>query len=266
MLLSIAAAFAVLRPIAFPPSPIPYEVRRGAALYMAGKGIDRTSEEDRAILGVWFDGRIKRDVEEALWISPSFVSRWLGYLEAREKWFPGEIQLRWNAVRPLFDGRIALVVHLSAYPKWVDSDYGLTGKGDPAEVDDVRFLVTAGGELPEAGAFGSPYRAEIQWAHPRPEPTLTEPHAALLLREQARSAGPLEGRDWVDAMPFLQAMVPEFRQPSGLRGIRLGGFHSAWYLLDLPASEAVRRSRSFDVRVFSPRKERIARFELMSGR
>lgn len=266
MLLSIAAAWAVLRPIAFPPAPIPVEVRRGAALYLAAKGIDRTLEEDRRILGVWFDGRVKRGVEEAVWLSPALVSRWLGYLEAKEKWFPGELQLRWAAARALLDGRITVVVRLSAFPKWVDPDYGTMGRADPAEVDRVRFLVTAGGELPEAGAFGSAYRAELHLAGSRGGAFQFEPHAALLAREQTRSAGAMEVQEWMDAVPFLPSLTPEFWQPPRPTGLRLGGFHSAWYLLDLPATAAIRRAPAFEVRVFSPRKERIARFDLVRPR
>lgn len=263
MLLSIAAAFAVLRPIAFPPTPIDHEVRRGAALYMAGKGIDRTLEEDRQVLGVWFDGRGKREVEDALWLSPSLVSRWLGYLEAKEKWFEGEMQLRWKSMRSLLDGRVSLIVHLSAYPKWVDQDYGLMGKADPAEVDTVRFLVTTGEGVPEEGAFASARRAEAALVASHALGLQVEPLAARVLREQARTAGALKGTRWIDTAPFFPAMAPVFGRGQASGGLQLGGFHSAWYLLELPASESLRRARAFDVRVFSPRKERVAHFELM---
>src|SRR5689334_4109662 len=114
-MLSIALAYSMItHPVRFPVEPIQIEVCRGEEVYRAGKGIERTLMEDRQAIGYWFDGRVRKDVEEAIWVSPTMVSRWLGYLQAKERWPKLELLNRWAALRDQLDGSLTFVVRLTA--------------------------------------------------------------------------------------------------------------------------------------------------------
>ena len=58
--------------------------------------INRIWGEDRQTIGLWSNGYVKVPVEHVVWLSPSLVSRWLGFLSAREYWSDGELESRWT--------------------------------------------------------------------------------------------------------------------------------------------------------------------------
>lgn len=264
VLLPLAAAFCVLRPVAFPPTPLVNEVRRGAAVYVAGKGIDRVLLEDRSVIGTWFDGRIHRDVEDVLWISPSFVSRWLGYLEAQEKWPQGVLEARWQALRPDLDGRLSFIVRLSSFPRIVDPEFGSQRKADAAEVDNVRFSLTSGAFLPAAGTARTvPKAIRLLKASSDGGGLNLLLHAAPLRRSQGRSWREFEAVPWYSLVPFGDLVWPEFATAPPNTGLALGGHFAGWYGLSLPVPETLRTQSAFELRVFSPRKERVAQFNLV---
>ena len=263
-MLSLAAAFIALRPVAFPGAPLPYEVRRGAAVCRAGKGMDRVGCEDRQVLGLWFDGRARRDVEDVVWLSPSYISRCLGYLQEKERWFDGELERRWTSIRSTLVGRVTLVVRLSAFPKWVDSDYGLPGKGNADEVDTVRWLWTAGPMTTRPTKTISVARA-MRDGGTRPA-FQVEPTVTLLRRSTSRSAQAFEAISWLDVVPFGSPLRPEFWRPAVEASTSLGSYHAAWYLVQLPVPPGLRAQAGWELHVFTPAKERVGRFELVLGR
>lgn len=259
-MLCVAAAFLAMRPIAFPATPLPYEVRVGAAVCRAGKGLDRVALDDRQVIGLWFDGRIRRDVEDVVWVSPAYVSRCLGYLQEKERWFDGEVQRRWTALRPVLDGRLTLVARLSAFPRWVDPDYGLPGKGNPEQVENTRWLWTAGPMTTRPSPKISVAKA-MRDGGVRPAMQV-EPEVTLLRRSTSRSPQALQAVGLIDVVPFGAPLQPEFWRPSGDNGLSLGQYHAAWYLIQLPVPSDLRAHSGFELHVFTPGKERVARFEL----
>jgi hypothetical protein len=267
MFLLGAAAIALQNPAFFPPSPIQDQVARGEAAYRAGKGIDRVYAEDRQSLGLWFDGRVKRDVEEAIWLSPPLVSRWLGYLQARERWQPGEIGRRWDAVRSAVNGKLALVVRLCSYPKVDFFEPHLSLKESADETRDVRFIVTVGGaSLPQAPRY-DPY---LGWFRLTPRralgggattPKLLEPGVAMVAEVISRDRRDIESFPWVRSLPFGEALASEFVE--GADGYRapLGDFVARWYLVVTPSPPEAALVHDFQLRVLSRRKERVAWYE-----
>ncbi len=66
----------------FGESPLPADFDEGQKIYNRKKGIDRTEKDARIVIGKWFDGDRVRDVEEAIFLTPGLLSRWLGYQQA----------------------------------------------------------------------------------------------------------------------------------------------------------------------------------------
>lgn len=64
----------------FSSEPIDAEVRVGAELARKGRSIQQALGANRVVLGRWFDGNEKREVEEAVLITPGLASRWLGHI------------------------------------------------------------------------------------------------------------------------------------------------------------------------------------------
>lgn len=253
----------------FPAEPLPSQVARGVKAYVEGRGLERTFLEDRKALGTWFDGKAKRDVEEVIWFTPGIVSRWLGYLEAKEKWPPGVLQGRWSRIREALNGNVVFVVRLSAFPKIDALEPSNVGPSSAIDLDEVRFLVTVGGAwLPRspikerwlglasfAVAFGKPKPGVLG-------PMFLEPKVTTIARLQSRERRPIERFAWAAELPFSRELSPEFAEGSEDVWLPLGDFHAGWYLLQLPAPDGMASFQDIQVRVFSPRKERIASFSL----
>ena len=94
---------------AFPAEPIRSQVVVGAELAHAApnlslsdpvrspeprSGLGRIWKSDRKPVGWWSNGYEKKSVEHVTWLSPELISRWLGFLEAREFWRKDELQIR----------------------------------------------------------------------------------------------------------------------------------------------------------------------------
>jgi hypothetical protein len=73
---------------------------------------------DVAVVGKWFDGSRRRDVEEVTWLSPWTVLR-LGW--------------DWETSRRLYDGHLTFLVRLAAFERQDPLELG----GDTAPGDDV---------------------------------------------------------------------------------------------------------------------------------
>lgn len=262
-----------LRPIDFPVSPFPREMDEGVRVYRHGKGLDRLYTDDRKVTGSWFDGKIKRGVDHVIWISPSLVSRWLGYLEAKEKWPAGELERRWGRLRQDLGGKFTFVVRVCSMPR-IDPLEGeidrWTTRPDPAE---LRFLWTSSpNELPAI-----PMRMDVVDLVRNTEVPLTasrrvvggqrsEPQGCLLSELWSRQASEVLRDDWWRRVPFGEPLRPEFEGLLAERSIPLGEFRSATFLVSVPIPDGPLAGSTFELRSFSPQKERIAKFELMERR
>lgn len=262
--------FALGRLIYFPPEPLPNELARGVHVYTQHKGIERTLMEDRQELGRWFDGRVQRGVESAVWVSPAMTSRWLGYLQAKEKWSAQELQRRWDAVVEQLNGKLTFVVQVAAMPTLGGLDMDITSKADPAEVQKLRFLFTSGPGLPESHEKsyvpGEEDKVVARYAPGSEQlddgPLMINPSVQALADWQVRDPAKLEGFRWEEATDFGEPFRSEFEQPNDTPSYPVGDYYSAWFVVSVNLNSLVIHPEGFDLRVFSPQKERIAHFTL----
>jgi hypothetical protein len=255
-------------PMEFPAWPIPAELDRGVRLYALGKGLDRLYLEDRKVIGTWFDGRARVGADEAIWLSPGLMSRWLGYLEAKEKWPRGELEARWRRIRADLGGRLTFVVRLCSFPRTDLFEEGLPPRHDPRDSRDVRFLWTSNDpDLPRV----LPLEGPLSWVRPEafgtrvPSQMQRDPRVFLLSERQARSASEAMREDWWLRVPFGETLRPEFSESRCWDGYPLGDFYCSTYLATLPLPRKPMPDSEFELRIFSPRKERIARFDMGEG-
>lgn len=270
MLTTVAVCAGLWGAGGFPAEPLAHEVARGVEVYRKAKGIDRVLMEDRQIVGWWFDGRVKKGVEDVIRLSPAMLSRWLGYLEAREKWPPTEIQARWENLRRHLSGKNAFVVRLAAYPKQ-DLFGGLPEPSSAArdECLRVRFLLTTDGKyLPDQVRNPAPVSvrlAPLPVPPPgEPVPQYAQPLARLATSKQGRDRADVSLDDWYLHVEVGRWLQPEFggapRGPS--YALPIGDNFSALYWLEAPATFEFGAAKTLEVRVFSARKERVAAFQL----
>ncbi|HVL39825.1 MAG TPA: hypothetical protein VM328_10595, partial [Fimbriimonadaceae bacterium] len=218
MIVPFLAGVFLLRPVHFPPQPIQHEIERGIEVYRQGKGLERVLMEDRQIVGWWFNGKIKEGVEEVVWISPSLVSRWLGYLWAQEKWAGGELERRYGRLRARLRGQMWFMTRLSRLPKM-----DFLGEEEPPrpmsfKPEPVRLLFTTGADLPSPSTS---FRLKVARRLGEPEPEF-EPHEGLrvalapvgLAEISGREWGALKGFPWYLTTHLLQELWPEFEEPA----------------------------------------------------
>ena len=272
MVLFYLALALLPKPVDFPAAPIPSEIDAGVRTYALGKGLDRLYQDDRRVVGIWFDGRQHRDADQVLWISPSLVSRWLGYLEAKEKWPAGELESRWASLRKSLGGRMTFVVRLCSMPKMDVLEGEIGSPADPCEIKDVRFLWTSSkSSLPDA-----PDRmmirvpgAEIhapEFGKRAPAGLNADPAVYMISERRSDDAGKVLQEDWWMQVPFFEPLQPEFGKECLDEMMFCGDFHCRTYLVSLYVPSEPIESNRFELRIFSPRKERVARFSLQDRR
>lgn len=228
--------------LAFPADPIPGEMARGAEIYRKGKGIERTLLEDRVVLGLWFSGRKQEDVEEVIRLSPEMVSRWIGYLKAKERWSEETLNQRWDHIAEAMGEDTHFVVRLSAFPKMTleDLEPALSRSADPNEISNVRFAFEI-----ECGA--------------------KDPSAMLLETSQTRDWKSLGDFKWYLSLPYGEALRPEFATTDDGWSYPVGDYYSAWYLVRIP-NHVVDLREPQSLLVFSKEKTRVARYNQQKGK
>lgn len=232
--------------VAFPDSPLVDQVALGRALaakeprlqladlFRAPEprtSISRIWGKDRQVIGDWSNGYVKVPVEHVVWVSPSLVSRWLGFLSEREHWEDGDLGARWNGIAALIGQKRMFVVQLTAFPKMPTygvSDYERTS---PEEIENVRFVYTSGEKV-------------------------VRMQAERIAQRQSRDRRALEDFPWWHQVSFGEFLTGEFEQTHAEPPLPLGDYHRAWYLVSVEGFEDAK----FEVRVLSRRKERVARF------
>jgi len=262
MLAPFVALLAVTKPLAFPPEPIQSELTRGAGIYYDQKGVERVFQEDRAAIGRWYDGNVKRDTDEVIWLSPSLISRWLGYLNAREKWSIEELHARWHKLANVLDGHLTFVVELYALPKESFLDLTNEEPSKPETATKTRFLITwpSKDELDEQQHSEIHYRKKI--AIDRRLDRL-EPEVAPLALFKSYDLDGVNRWPWYTLDPIFEPLTPEFseRKPGTYDAI-VGDYIRAIYFVQVPIADKAMQARQLQVRVFVPGKEPVACFDL----
>ena len=232
--------------VAFPEAPLADQVAIGRALATKEprlkfddlfrspeprSSIDRIWGSDRVTVGLWSNGYVKVPTEHVVWVSPALVSRWLGFLSAREYWEEGELASRWAAVSREVGDRRLFVVQLTAFPKMPTYGIGDYERTTTEEIENVRFVYTAGERTERMEAVRI-----AQW--------------------QSRDRRDLEQFPWWQFLEVGRVLTGEFERPAIEEPLPLGDYHRAWYLVWVTDAEEPR----FEVRVLSRRKERVAEF------
>ena len=240
------AALTLCALVAFPGAPLADQVALGreiarteprlklADLFGASEpraSFDRVWGEEKRTVGWWSNGSWKQPVEHVVWLSPALLSRWLGFLEAREYWELGELAARWAAIAAEFGDRRLFVVQLTAYPKLPTFGIGDVERTTPEEIENVRFVYSAGVKSQRMDAVRI-----AQW--------------------QSRERGELQGFPWWQHVSFGRALTGEFERDPVDEPLPLGDNYRAWYLVSVSGVE----DAQFEVRVLSRRKERVASF------
>lgn len=230
---------------AFPQEPLTDQVALGRKLAQDRPQVSlgdlfaskapRTSMEsvwgsDRQKIGSWSNGYTKVSTEYVVWVSPALVSRWLGFLSARERWPEETLPDRWAVLRNFIGERQAFIVQLSAFPKLPTYGVGDYERTSPEEIDNVRFVYTSGKKTERMEAM-------------------------RLALWQSRDREDLEDFPWWQFVPFGGPLIGEFESFEKTEPLPLGDYYRAWYLV-----WAESHDESFEVRVLSRRKERVATF------
>lgn len=251
MLGSLTLFFSIMmRPADFPSAPLAAELARGESLAIAKKGKDRTLLDDRAVIGRWFDGKAKRDVEEAVWLSPSLVSRWFGWRRNREAWPQDEISNRWRLARDEFGGRLTFIVRLCTFPKQNVLEESEEPAVDGPDIESLRAVLVYGGNKPKYVAG----------------------NALFLGKMKAPTADKALKQDWSEA-PQLRLVFGSaaFAAPSEPEldpnlDFQLGGYTSTLWLVQCPLPNQAELFPQFELKIETPNKERIARFTVANAK
>lgn len=259
-----------MQPTYYATSPIAAEMevgrqiagRRTASLMSCALG-------DRVTIGKWYDGMMSRDVEHALWLSPRFVSRVLGFLERREMWAPGEAQHRWDLLRPRFEGKLVFVVELCALKKVSMADLTPEVPATTRDIDRVTFKVeiNEGARKPMNIDIADQNRERDRSASLEPfAPTAALRHqfvptrAVRLAQWQVRDRKTLlRYRWWLDA-PLDDLFTPADESQRYDPIYPLGEYYGAWYWVESDAAPGTRFSQRFKLLTESPSKVRVADF------
>lgn len=261
MLATLAALLAIGVPLEFPLEPIQTELARGEKVYYAGKGVDRIMMEDRQIIGRWFDGQLRRDMDDVTWLSPNLLSRWLGYLNAKEKWSETELAQRWETLKESFNGTLSFVVQTYALPKQGFFDLTDGAESKPRTALQVRFAVSW---LSEAGSGDNRHQETAVGQKKKEAPLLLQdPFVSNLGIFRGYDLGSIDRWPWYALDQRFDPLAPEFgtRRPTEYDGV-VGDYVRAVYLVQAPVPEEGIPAKNLELRVFAEGKEPIARFDL----
>jgi hypothetical protein len=262
MILSLSLLLATSQVFRFPTEPISEELARGEQICYKGKGIERTLMEDRVAVGKWFDGAQKRETDQIIWLSPKMISRWLGYLNAKEKWSKEELNRRWSLMSAALDGKLTFVAELYALPKQSDLLEITEGANTkPETATNIRFLVTylTDKERDEAQHIESMVRKK----NPQSPLEREEPRVIPFGVFKAYSLDGSQQWPWHTLDPVFDPLSPEFapKRPTAYDGI-VGDYVRAIYVIQADLPEKPMPWERFEVRVFAPGKQPVARFSV----
>ena len=125
---------------AFGDTPIAAEFKEGKHIFEKHKGIDRTEKDARIVIGQWFDGDRTQVVEEAVFVTPGLLSRWLGYRLASGT-APEEVSASWMKCSAQFSNKTLALIRLARLctVDMIDGDVDSSAK--PAALDNVKIQI-----------------------------------------------------------------------------------------------------------------------------
>jgi hypothetical protein len=249
-----------LRPLEFPTEPISSELLRGEKIYYQHKGIERTLLEDRVAVGKWFDGKVKRDTDQVIWLSPSMVSRWLGYLNAKEKWSGSELLERWKRTARSLEGRLTFVAEFFALPKREDIlELTESGPSKPETALELRFLLT--NLAPNRGDLAQHLEGKIGQSKHQSPLDRALPEVVPIAIFKGYDIDSITRWPWNRLSPLFAPLCLSLplRAPSAYDGV-VGDHLRAVYLIQANLSAESIGPSGFELRIFAPGKDLVARF------
>lgn len=232
----------------FPAEPLTKEFQRGVALARKHRkpgigdlfqtntprnSMDALFQSDRQNVGWWSNGYEQQPIDHVVWLSPPLLSRWIGFLSAQEYWSSDEIVTRWGNIADALVDRRAFVVQLSAFSKIPTYGFGDEVRPNTADIDNVRFVYTSGNDSVEMNAIQL-----AQW--------------------QSRDRFELDRFLWWQVLPFSGALNGEFEAQQPDPPLMLGDNYRSWTLVWVEGVDDLK----FEVRILSPRKERVGYFSI----
>jgi hypothetical protein len=191
------------------PLRIPFDaLQLGVAAGGKGVPVESIEKESRTVVGRWFNGRRKEPTEYAIWLTPDYLGRWLGYWQAQEDREADETRERWSQTRSTLGETAWVFVQLSSYPKF--------GTLDLIEPQDSRPENT---QLTKAWALSTEGRVSCQFVE--------------VGSIQARDRKPVESVRWWQfspAEPLQPSSFTAFKAPR----YPLGDFHGRYFWIQVP--------------------------------
>ena len=162
---------------AFGEAPIAAEFTEGQKIFAKKKGIDRTEKDARIVIGKWFDGDRLQPVEEAVFVTPGLLSRWLGYQQASGT-SPEDVKSSWLKCSSQFSNKVVTLIRLARLctVDMVDGDVDSSAK--PAALDSIKIQIRQIGKPWEAIT----YRTVQDILERRPEDVLKETWDQILAK------------------------------------------------------------------------------------
>lgn len=129
----------------FGEAPIPAEFEEGRKVFHRKKGIDRTEKDARIVIGKWFDGDRVQIVEEAVFLTPGLLSRWIGYQDASG--MPKEVtDNRWKQCSNQFSDKNLALIRLARLGTVDPHDGDVENYAAIEALDSVQFEMKAVGK------------------------------------------------------------------------------------------------------------------------
>jgi hypothetical protein len=125
---------------AFGTEPIAEDFKAGQKIFKQHKGIDRVTKDSRIVIGQWFNGANLQPVEEAIFVTPGLLSRWLGYHQANGK-SKLEVQSAWTKCSAQFSEKTVVVIRLARLctVDMIDGDVDNSAKPDALDTVNVEI-------------------------------------------------------------------------------------------------------------------------------
>jgi hypothetical protein len=167
--------------------PIHAEFEEGKKIFQHKKGIDRTEKDARIVLGQWFDGERLEPVEEAVFLTPGLLSRWLGYQKSAGT-PQDDIDMSWSKCYSQFSGKNMAIIRLARLCTVDMVDGDVDNSGNPAALDHVKIQIRQGSKSWSPVSF----RTVQDIQQRRPEEVLKESWDQILAKFTAWPSKPTE--------------------------------------------------------------------------
>lgn len=138
-MLTLLATLVVSGQNPWPAKPIEIDFALGAKVSKIHKGVDRVIGPDRIVIGKWTDGTRSKDVEEVVLMTPSLMSRWLGWLADREALPATQIAVRWQDMRKTFGEAPTVIVRLALFERNDGLELADISRPSLTELESVNF-------------------------------------------------------------------------------------------------------------------------------